>query len=238
MGFPYFYIIEHQPSKTYYAGCKINSFADSSNLMTENGYKTTSRVVKKLIQKDGLSSFKILRIKHFLNSEQALSYETRFLQKVKAATNLKFLNLHNGGKNFVNKGGYKLKESTKNKMKKPKSKSTIDKQNQEKRKRGKKTYEKMVLTRKKKRLPWVSEQQKQKLKKFNDSYWNDENCKMQKDRMIEYYKKNPVSEETKNKKSEKLKGQNNPMFNKKHNESTKAKMKLAWQKRKENKKNN
>lgn len=43
MGIPYFYIIKHQLSGKYYAGYKINSSADSSNLLTLNGYKTTSK---------------------------------------------------------------------------------------------------------------------------------------------------------------------------------------------------
>ena len=233
MGIPYFYIIKHQLSGKYYAGCKINSSADSSNLLTLNGYKTTSKVVKKIIKEDGLQSFKILKIKHFTKPEDALKYETRFLKKVKAATNSKFLNLHNGGKNFVNKGGYKLKESTKNKMKKPKSKDTIEKQNEEKRRRDKKVYEKMVSTRRSTGKPWISNSQKEKLKNSNKAYWNEDNRDIQKNRMIDYYKNNPVSEKTKKIKSEKSKGEKNPMFNKKHNDLTKAKMKLAWQKRRE-----
>jgi hypothetical protein len=233
MGIPYFYIIKHQLSGKYYAGCKINTSADSSKLLTINGYKTTSKVVKKIIKEDGLESFKILKIKHFEKSEDALKYETRFLKKVKAATNSKFLNLHNGGKNFVNKGGYKLKESTKDKMKKPKSKNTIEKQNEEKRRRGKKVYEKMVSSRRATGKPWISNSQKEKLKNSNKAYWNENNRDIQKNRMIDYYKNNPVSEETKKIKSEKLKGEKNPMFNRKHNDLTKDKMKLAWQKRRE-----
>jgi hypothetical protein len=132
MAIPYFYIIKHNPTEKYYAGCKINSFADSSNLMTKSGYKTTSKIIKELIKKDGLGVYKILKIKHFKTPEQALYYESKFLQKVNAAENTRFFNKHNGGKNFVNKGGYKLSETTKNKMRKPKSKETIEKQNKEK----------------------------------------------------------------------------------------------------------
>ena len=233
MSTPYFYIIQHSITKKYYAGCKINSHANPSNLMTENGYQTTSKIIKNLIREDGLASFVILRIKCFKTAEQALSYESRFLLKVNAAENIKFFNLHNGGKNFVNKGGYKLSESTKNKMKKPKSKETIDKQNESKKNRSKLTYQKMVETRKNNGKPWISEEQKEKIKKFNDNYWNDENCKKQKERMISFYKENPISEKT----SEKLRilnsGENNCMFGKKHTEATKEKMKAAWQKRKE-----
>jgi hypothetical protein len=233
---PYFYIIKHIPTEKYYAGCKINSSADSSNLMTQNGYKTSSRLIKKLIKEDGLESFSILRIKLFDTANKALDYESRFLQKINAAQNSKFLNRHNGGKNFVNTGGYKLSESTKNKMRKPKSKETIEKQNKSKRNRSKESYQKMVETRKSSGKAWVSEDQRKKIKEFNDSYWDLNNREKHKQTMIEFYEKNQISEETR----EKLKlinsGENNNMFGKTHSESAREKMKLAWIKRKENNK--
>ena len=235
MGIPYFYIIRHNPTGSLYAGCKINKSADSLNLMTKDGYKTTSKIVKKLINEDGLESFEILKIKHFKTIEETLKYETIFLQKVDAANNPKFLNLHNGGKNFVNKGGYKLSESTKKKMRKPKSKETIEKQNESKRKRNKSIYSKMVETRKSKGIPWISEEQREKMKIFNKKYWNEENKEIQKNRMIEFYKTNPISEETRNKLKKINSGENNNMFGKTHKESTREKMRLAWEKRKQKK---
>jgi hypothetical protein len=235
MGTPYFYIIKHKPTDTLYAGCKINDSADSLNLMTKDGYKTTSKIVKKLINEGGLESFEILKIKHFDNIDQTLKYETTFLQKVKAATNPKFLNLHNGGQNFVNRGGYKLSKCTKNKMRKPKSKETIEKQNESKRKRDKTIYKKMIETRKSKGIPWISEKQREKIKEFNKKYWNEENKENQKNRMIEFYKSNPISEETRNKLKKINSGENNNMFGKTHKETTKEKMRLAWEKRKQKK---
>lgn len=233
MGNPYFYIIRHKLTGKYYAGCKINSSADSSNLMTESGYKTTSKVIKQLIKKDGLQSFEILKIKHFDSSDKTLSYESRFLMKVNAAENSMFFNQHNGGKNFVNKGGYKLTESTKNKMRKPKSEETIQKQNEEKRNRSKKVYQKAIQTRKQNGLPWISDEQRERVKEFNKRYWNEKTKEEQRNRMIEFYKKNPISEETRNKHKELSKGSNNGMFGKKHSEETRNKLKLAWQKRKQ-----
>ena len=234
---PYFYIIKHIPTGTYYAGCKINKDADSSNLITSRGYKTTSKIVKQLINKDGLESFIVLKIKHFYTPEEALLYETRFLTKVSAAENPKFLNRHNGGKNFINKGGYVLSESTKNKMKKPKSEETIEKQNKEKINRSDDVYKKMVQTRKSKGIPWVSDEQKEKIKDFNSKYWNNENRKLQKERMIEYYKNNPISENTREKLKKRFSGENNAMFGKTHSEETKAKMKKSWEIRKNQNKN-
>jgi alpha-D-ribose 1-methylphosphonate 5-triphosphate diphosphatase PhnM len=229
---PYFYIIKHIPTGTYYAGCKMNKEADSSNLMTPKGYKTTSKIVKRLIKTDGLDSFIVLKVKHFTKPEQALIYETRFLTKVNAAENTRFLNKHNGGKNFTNKGGYVLSESTKNKMRKPKSEETIKKQNEEKMNRSSDVYKKMVQTRKSKGLPWVSDEQKEKIKNFNSKYWNDENRKLQKERMIEFYKNNPISDASKEKRKKLFSGENNAMFGKSHSKEARDKMKKAWERRK------
>ena len=233
MGNPYFYIIKHKLSNKYYAGCKINASADSSNLMTEAGYKTTSKVIKDLIEKDGLVAFEILKIKHFKTSEETLLYESRFLMKVNAAENPRFFNKHNGGKNFVNKGSYRLTEATKNKMRKPKSEETIRKMKEALKKRNKESWKKMVETRRKKGLPWVSDEQRQQRKEFNKRYWNEKTKEEQRLRMIEFYKKNPISEETREKLKKVNAGENNNMFGKTHSESTREKMKLAWAKRKE-----
>ena len=221
------------PTQKYYAGCKINSRADSSNFMTERGYQTTSKVVRSLVQKDGLSSFKIIRIKHFETSDAALIYETRFLMKVNAAENIMFYNRHNGGKNFVNKGGYKLAESTKQKMRKPKSGETIEKQNQEKRGRSKEVYKKAVATRKQRYATWHTAEQIEKIKQHNATWWNEENRNKHSEIMKEYRKHNPYKEETRKKWSDARKGSGNGMYGKKHSEATREKLKLAWQKRKE-----
>jgi hypothetical protein len=118
-------------------------------------------------------------------------------------------------------------------MRKPKSKETIEKQNKEKKNRPKDVYEKMVETRRKSGTPWISDEQREKIKEFNKIYWNQKNKDEQKRRMIEFYKKNSVSEETRNKLKELNSGKNNNMYGKKHNDSTKEKMKLAWLKRKQ-----
>jgi hypothetical protein len=229
---PYFYIIQHIPSKKYYAGCKINSSADPSNLMTNKGYKTTSKVVKKLIEEDGLDSFVVLKLKTFQNAQEALDYECKFLKRVNAAENTRFINLHNGGKNFVNKGGYKLSESTKNKMRKPKSDETVRKQTQALKNRSRESYEKMVTTRKNNGMPWISEEQRIKIANFNSTYWSEEQKEKHRQTMIDFYKKNPISEDTKIKLKALNSGKSNNMYGKKHSDHTKEKMRAAWQKRK------
>ena len=232
---PYFYIIKHIPSQKYYAGCKINFEADSSNLMKEGGYQTTSRVIKKLIQTDGLTSFCIVKLRHFETPREALLYETKFLLKVNAAKNPTFYNQSNGGKNFVNEGGYKLSEATKQKMRKPKSRETVEKQNQEKRTRSKETYKKMVETRKARYETWHTEEQIERVKQHNAVFWTEENRKKHSEIMKEYHKHNPYKEETRKKWSEARKGSGNNMYGKNHSKEAREKMKLAWQKRKQKK---
>lgn len=233
IGIPYFYIIKHKPTGKFYAGCKINLKADSSNLMTKTGYQTTSKIIKNLIKTSGLESFEILRIKHFNEPELALNFETRFLTKVNAAENPMFFNRHNGGKKFYNKGGYSLSESTKKKMRKPKSKETIEKQNIQKRERPKEVYEKMVNSRRENNPVWNDDEMRAKIRVSNALIWGQlENREKHSEIMKEYYEKNPISNETREKHRKLSAGKNNPMFGKTHREDTKQKMKLAWEKRK------
>jgi NUMOD3 motif-containing protein len=230
---PYFYIIKHNPSDRYYAGCKISKHADSLNLMTENGYQTTSKVIKSLIKEDGLKSFSILKIKHFNSASEVLDFETRFLKKVNAANNERFINLHNNGKNFSNKGGYKLRESTKNKMRKPKSQETRLKQSESLKKRPKEVYDKAVKSRKENNDLWNSIETRAKISLGNIARFSEEeNRIMHSELMKKYYEENPVSEETRELKSQLSIGDKNPMYGKKHTDETKEKMKLAWKERK------
>lgn len=99
---PYFYIIQHIKSGKYYAGSKWGKSshhekqrnADPDFFMVEGGYQTSSNIVKTLIKEEGLSAFNVKVIRIFKTAEEARSYESRFLQRVKAKTNDRFLNKH------------------------------------------------------------------------------------------------------------------------------------------------
>jgi len=90
---PYFYIIQHTPSSCYYAGISIKKSANPAELLTESGYKTSSKLVHMLMEKDGLESFIVRKIRLFETGDAAYGYETRFLKKVKAISNTNFLNM-------------------------------------------------------------------------------------------------------------------------------------------------
>ena len=118
-GIPFFYIIEHIQPKIYYAGVKygkcqkLKRSTDSSIFMTESGYHTSSKDIRNIIAKEGLSAFKIRKIHHFQTPEEALEYETRFLHKIDAKNNPNWYNQHNGDGKFRHKGGFKHTEETK-----------------------------------------------------------------------------------------------------------------------------
>ena len=92
---PYFYIIRHTKTNRYYAGSKYAKGSTPSQFWVPGGYYTSSNIIKRIIQEEGENSFEIVRIRTFEHGEDAYSYETKFLRKVNAATNDKFLNGHN-----------------------------------------------------------------------------------------------------------------------------------------------
>ena len=95
MNKPYFYIIEHIPSRKYYAGVRFAKNCNKDELLKEDGYCTSSNLVNQIIKEDGLESFKIRKIKEFDNKFDAMEYEAKFLHKVNAMHNARFLNLNN-----------------------------------------------------------------------------------------------------------------------------------------------
>ena len=104
---PFFYIIHHKLTGMLYAGYKEDQNSkgrkscNSKTFMTEDGYQTTSREIKGLINLHGLDSFEVVRIRHFSSGKEAYAYETRFLRKVKAKRNPRFHNKSNN-KSLVN----------------------------------------------------------------------------------------------------------------------------------------
>jgi hypothetical protein len=110
MSIPFFYIIEHSTTGKLYAGSKFGNDADPKNFMNSKGYKTSSNTVRNIIEEEGLESFIIRKIKIFKTPEEAYSYETRFLQKVKARTNSIFLNGHENDCALPSFGSEKYKQ--------------------------------------------------------------------------------------------------------------------------------
>jgi hypothetical protein len=92
---PYFYIIQNVLTKKYYAGSRWSKYSDPLELLTEGGYCTSSKTVLKLIERYGISTFIVRKIKVFSKGNEAYEYETKFLKRVNASKNPMFYNLHN-----------------------------------------------------------------------------------------------------------------------------------------------
>lgn len=91
---PYFYRLYFKPTGQYYVGVQYGKNSHPDNLWDK--YFTSSKVVKELIKQFGLSAFSYKVTKTFTTSKEATMYERRFLIKVKANRNTKFLNLSLG----------------------------------------------------------------------------------------------------------------------------------------------
>lgn len=91
---PYFYRLYFKPTGQYYVGIQYGKNAHPSNLWDK--YFTSSKVVKELIKQFGITSFEFKVTKTFNTEKEATMYERKFLIKVKANKNDKFLNLSLG----------------------------------------------------------------------------------------------------------------------------------------------
>jgi hypothetical protein len=97
---PYYYVIEEKSTGKKYIGSKYGKDADPEKLLTNEGYLTSSAIIKDLISTNGLDSFKIDEIIIFKTGEEAHHYETQQLQKLDAANDPNYYNCHNNDNNF------------------------------------------------------------------------------------------------------------------------------------------
>jgi len=100
---PYTYLIKFKPTgQVYYGVSYVNTryrVANPVNLWTT--YFTSSTVVAALIKEHGVDQFDF-EIRHtFKSKEAAVLWETRVLTKFNVASNPKWLNQSNNGKNFI-----------------------------------------------------------------------------------------------------------------------------------------
>ena len=115
---PYTYIITHIPTNVKYYGVQYKKNARPEDIGTK--YFSSSKSLKRLIEKEGISNFLFEVRKVFDSKEKAIQWEKRFLTRINAAKSTMWFNLHNGG--GFNNGGYKLSEVTREKMSKSNSK--------------------------------------------------------------------------------------------------------------------
>lgn len=115
---PFTYSITHIPSGVHYYGVRYRKNCSPAELGTT--YFSSSILLQRLIKEEGLTSFRFTVRKLFQSKEEAIMWERKFLTRVNAANSNKWFNKHNGN-GHASKGGYKLDEVTKSRMRKPKS---------------------------------------------------------------------------------------------------------------------
>lgn len=109
---PFTYHLYHTPTGKHYYGVRYCKECSPEDLWTV--YYTSSSVVHKLIEQYGKESFIPTVRKIFETSEQAVSWETKFLIRVNAQHNDKWLNRHNGRAKFI--GPHTHSEEARSKM--------------------------------------------------------------------------------------------------------------------------
>ena len=116
---PFTYLIHCTVTDQYYYGSRYGRRCHPSSLWTS--YFTSSKVVKQLILEHGKDAFTVSVRKTFKTPEEARKWESKFLNKVKAAQSDKWLNQHNADEKFYCKGhhgnkGKPLSEDRKKKI--------------------------------------------------------------------------------------------------------------------------
>lgn len=83
----YSYTAKHIPSGRFYYGVRKSESFDIGII-----YFTSSKLVKSLIEKDGITSFEFKIRRTFNSYEAARFHETKILKRIKAVSNIKMLN--------------------------------------------------------------------------------------------------------------------------------------------------
>ena len=99
---PFTYLIHCIVTDQYYYGSRYGRGCHPSSLWTS--YYTSSKVVKQLILEHGKDAFTVSVRKTFKTPEEARKWESKFLNKVKAAQSDKWLNQHNADEKFYGRG--------------------------------------------------------------------------------------------------------------------------------------
>lgn len=89
---PYFYVIKHISSGKLYAGSRWAKGCNPSELLQENGYLTSSKVVKKMLMEDP-QCFEVVMIK--TDCENVKEFETMFIEENDCVSSTLWLNGHN-----------------------------------------------------------------------------------------------------------------------------------------------
>lgn len=104
---PYFYIIQHKVTKKMYAGSRWAKGCHPNEFMQLDGYTTSSNIINRIIDQEGLDSFDVLRIDTNLDRVSAYDYETLFLQTIDASNLDMWFNKQNNNGILINSKEFK-----------------------------------------------------------------------------------------------------------------------------------
>lgn len=96
---PYTYHLYHIPTDRHYYGVRYKKDCSPDDLWKT--YFSSSDIVHELIEQYGKESFKVKVRKIFTTAEEAIMWESKFLQRINAHRNEKWLNRSNGNSNFM-----------------------------------------------------------------------------------------------------------------------------------------
>lgn len=96
---PFTYHLYHKPTDQHYYGVRYKKDCSPEELWTT--YFSSSPLVHQLIEQYGKESFVPSVRRIFETSAEAVAWETKFLSKIDAQHNNKWLNRHNGKTKFI-----------------------------------------------------------------------------------------------------------------------------------------
>lgn len=102
---PYTYYLRHKASGMQYYGVKYGKKSDPEKFWTITGYKTSSKIIRKIIAVEGMDAFHAEVRKIFETKEEAVDHEQRFLRKVKAPYSHLWFNQAYGTGPYLDKFG-------------------------------------------------------------------------------------------------------------------------------------
>jgi hypothetical protein len=95
---PFTYLLIHIPTGKRYYGVRFRKGCRPSDLWSS--YFSSSKIVKQLIEQDGVDSFSFNIRKIFTNQDHALSWEQRVLKRLNVTYNDQWLNQHISSEKF------------------------------------------------------------------------------------------------------------------------------------------
>lgn len=102
---PYTYYLKHKETGMQYYGVKYSKASHPDKFWKPNGYFTSSKVIKKIVEEQGPDAFIAQVRKTFQTKEEAVDYEQRFLKKVNAPFSPNWFNQAFGTGPYLDKFG-------------------------------------------------------------------------------------------------------------------------------------